>query len=82
MPLRVNPQQAPAFMLGSRRVDFKFSLMIYVGVIGPNGSEKTALVNAVIVLNFGEKLAEGNPEEGMTKPEVRKAYLGSEGERC
>jgi ABC-type branched-subunit amino acid transport system ATPase component len=69
-------------MLRSRRVDFKFSLMIYVGVIGPNGSEKTSLVNPLIVLNFGEKLAEGNPEEVMAKPEVREACLGSEGERC
>ena len=72
-------------MLGSRRVDFNFSLVIYVGVIGPNGFEKTALVNSVIVvivLNFGEKLAEGHPEEVMAKPEVREAYLGSEGERC
>ncbi|MGQ9647576.1 MAG: ABC transporter ATP-binding protein [Thermodesulfobacteriota bacterium] len=40
------------------------------------------LVNRVIVLNFGEKLAEGNPEEVMAKPEVKEAYLGSEGERC
>jgi ABC-type branched-subunit amino acid transport system ATPase component len=69
-------------MLGSRKVDFKFSLMIYVGVIRPNGSEKTALANSVIVLNFGGKPAEGNPEEVMAKPEVSEACIGSEGERC
>ena len=40
------------------------------------------LVNRVIVMNFGEKLAEGSPEEVMAKPEVKEAYLGSEGERC
>lgn len=40
------------------------------------------LVNRVIVLNFGEKLAEGRPEEVMAKQEVKEAYLGSEGERC
>lgn len=36
------------------------------------------LVNKVIVLNFGEKLAEGVPEEVMKKQEVRQAYLGRE----
>ena len=36
------------------------------------------LVNRVIVLNFGEKLAEGIPEEVMKKQEVRRAYLGRE----
>lgn len=40
------------------------------------------LVDRVIVLNFGEKLAEGRPEEVMAKQEVKEAYLGSEGERC
>jgi branched-chain amino acid transport system ATP-binding protein len=40
------------------------------------------LVNRVIVMNFGSKLAEGNPEEVMAKPEVRGAYLGTEGESC
>jgi len=31
-----------------------------------------------MVLNFGEKLTEGIPEEVMADEEVRKAYLGSE----
>ncbi len=35
------------------------------------------LVNRVIVLNFGEKLAEGSPEDVMAIPEVREAYLGT-----
>ena len=38
------------------------------------------LVNRVIVMNFGEKLAEGTPEEVMARPEVREAYLGTGGE--
>jgi branched-chain amino acid transport system ATP-binding protein len=30
----------------------------------------------IMVLNFGEKLGEGNPEEISANPEVIKAYLG------
>jgi len=34
----------------------------------------------VIVLDFGRMIAEGNPEEIMDNPEVKKAYLGDEEE--
>jgi branched-chain amino acid transport system ATP-binding protein len=40
------------------------------------------LVNRVLVLNFGQKLAEGAPEEVMARPEVRDAYLGTEEIAC
>ncbi len=40
------------------------------------------LVNRVIVMNFGEKLAEGTPEEVMARSEVREAYLGTEELTC
>jgi len=36
------------------------------------------IVDRVIVLNFGRKIAEGNPREVMENEEVKKAYLGSE----
>ena len=36
------------------------------------------LVNRVMVMNFGEKLAEGIPEEVIEKPHVKEAYLGTE----
>jgi branched-chain amino acid transport system ATP-binding protein len=34
------------------------------------------VVDRVMVLNFGEKIAEGDPQEIMDNKEVRKAYLG------
>ncbi len=40
------------------------------------------LVNRVIVMNFGEKLAEGPPEEVMARADVREAYLGTEEISC
>ncbi len=40
------------------------------------------LVNRVIVMNFGEKLAEGPPEEVMARADVREAYLGTEELSC
>lgn len=36
------------------------------------------IADRIIVLNFGEKIAEGNTDEVMNSEEVRKAYLGSE----
>lgn len=37
------------------------------------------LVNSVLVLNFGVKIAEGQPEEVVANEEVKKAYLGRKG---
>jgi len=36
------------------------------------------IVNKVIVLNFGQKIAEGPPSEVIERKDVRKAYLGTE----
>ncbi len=36
------------------------------------------VVDSVVMLQFGEKIAEGSPEEVMAKPEVVEAYLGAE----
>lgn len=38
------------------------------------------VANKVLVLNFGIKIAEGDPEEVMRQDEVRRAYLGEEWE--
>ena len=40
------------------------------------------LVKRVMVMNFGEKLTEGVPEEVMENKEVREAYLGTEVVQC
>jgi len=36
------------------------------------------VVNRVMVLDFGQKIADGSPQEVMNTEEVKKAYLGSE----
>jgi branched-chain amino acid transport system ATP-binding protein len=36
------------------------------------------VANRVLVMNFGEKLAEGTPEEVMANEQVKEAYFGSE----
>ena len=38
------------------------------------------IADRVIVLNFGQKIADGHPEQVMQGDEVKKAYLGTEGE--
>jgi len=40
--------------------------------------ELFAVADNIIVLNFGEKLAEGKPEQVMRDEKVRRAYLGEE----
>nr|WP_312058922.1 ABC transporter ATP-binding protein [Fervidobacterium pennivorans] len=40
------------------------------------------IAHKVIVLDQGKKIAEGNPKNIMKEPEVRKAYLGVELQKC
>jgi branched-chain amino acid transport system ATP-binding protein len=36
------------------------------------------VVDSVLMLQFGEKIAEGSPQEVMARPDVMEAYLGAE----
>jgi branched-chain amino acid transport system ATP-binding protein len=36
------------------------------------------VANRIVVMNFGEKLTEGSPDEVMANPKVKEAYFGSE----
>ena len=36
------------------------------------------IADRVIVLNYGQKIADGKPDEVMRNEDVKKAYLGSE----
>jgi branched-chain amino acid transport system ATP-binding protein len=51
---------------------------ITLAVIDHNMRGLLSLADRVVVLNFGEKLTEGTPEEIRNDPEVQRAYLGGD----
>lgn len=39
-----------------------------------------AVVDRLVVINFGAKIAEGDPQQVMARPEIREIYMGIEGD--
>lgn len=71
--LRYQEKQALAQLLGDLRVDG-----VSVLLVEHDMSFLMELVDRVVVLNFGRKLAEGRPDEIRANPDVIEAYLGTE----
>lgn len=49
-------------------------------IIDHNMRGVTNIVDRIVVIDLGQKLAEGTPDEIMNNPDVKQAYLGSSGD--
>ncbi|MFZ5754838.1 MAG: ABC transporter ATP-binding protein [Bacillota bacterium] len=70
----MNPEESLELAGLIREIKNRFSLTILL--IEHHMDVVMELCNRIVVMNFGEKLAEGTPEEIQENPLVLKAYLG------
>lgn len=70
----MNPEESSELAGLVRKIQKQFSLTVLL--IEHHMDVVMELCDRIVVMNFGEKLAEGDPEEIQSDPKVLKAYLG------
>ena len=70
----MNPQEIVDLLDFVRKVRDEFHLTVFI--IEHHMSLIMKLCDRIAVINYGEKIAEGNAEEIQSHPEVIEAYLG------
>ncbi|MGE5653532.1 MAG: ABC transporter ATP-binding protein [Bacillota bacterium] len=70
----MNPEEAAALTELIREIRDQYHLTILL--IEHHMDVVMSLCDQIVVMNFGEKLAEGSPQEIQSNPAVLKAYLG------
>jgi branched-chain amino acid transport system ATP-binding protein len=76
----MNPEESLGLAALVRQVKEKFNLTVLL--IEHHMDVVMELCDHIVVMNFGEKLAEGTPEEIQNHPAVLKAYLGEDYQRA
>ena len=72
----MNPKEVDRMLEIIRRIRNDFNLTIVV--VEHNMKAVMALCERIVVISFGQKIAEGSPEEIQNHQDVVEAYLGSE----
>jgi branched-chain amino acid transport system ATP-binding protein len=70
----MNPEESMELAALIRQIKEKYQLTVLL--IEHHMDVVMELCDRIVVMNFGEKLAEGTPEEIQSNPLVLKAYLG------
>jgi len=73
----MNPEETSTMMKNIKRIRDEFKTTIIL--VEHDMRAVMGLSDRVTVLNFGQKIAEGSPDEISHHPEVIRAYLGAEG---
>ncbi len=76
----MNPEESLGLADLVRKVKVQFNLTVLL--IEHHMDVVMELCDHIVVMNFGEKLAEGTPEEIQNHPDVLEAYLGEDYQRA